>query len=137
MSVPAQRLTRNLLRQGGPWMKPTGHQPPGDVGPRAARFGLGRAVAAAPAMLGSLLLVTLASVTLDRWAWLLLPLAWVAGAAVLVSRVGERLILRAAFGFHRPSPAQAAALQPAWWTALRLTGAAVGDVELFVQSARA
>jgi hypothetical protein len=89
MSVPAEKLTRNLLRHGGPWMKPTGHQPPGGVRPRAARFGLGRAVAAAPAMLGSLLLLTLAPVTLDRWAGLLLPLAWVAGAAVLMTGVGE------------------------------------------------
>ncbi|MCU1613647.1 MAG: hypothetical protein JWO98_1187, partial [Frankiales bacterium] len=35
-------------------MKPTGHRPPRDVRPRTARFGLGRAVAAAPAMLASL-----------------------------------------------------------------------------------
>jgi hypothetical protein len=63
-------------------MKPTGHRPPRDVRPRAARFGLGRAVAAAPAVLGSLLLVTLVSVTLGRWVGLLLPLAWATGAAV-------------------------------------------------------
>src|SRR4051794_25069643 len=105
MSVPADRLTRNQLRQGGPWMKPTGHRPPRDVRSRAVRFRLGRAVAAAPAMLGSLLLVTLVSVTLGRWVELLLSLAWVAGAAVLLTRVGERMILRAECGFHRPSPA--------------------------------
>src|SRR3954454_17964317 len=108
MSVPARRLTRNPLRQGGPWMKPTGNRPPGDVRPRAARFGLGRAVAGAPAALGSLLLLTLGSVTLGRWVGLLLPLAWVAGAAVLITRVGERMILRVACGFHRASSAQAA-----------------------------
>jgi hypothetical protein len=60
-------------------MKPTGHRPPGDVRPRAIRFGLWRAVAAVPAMLGSLLLLTLASVALGRgWdysssRWLGLP----------------------------------------------------------------
>src|SRR4051794_23890725 len=137
MSVPADRLTTTPLRQGGPWMKPTGHRPPRDSRPRAARFGLGRAVAAAPAMLGSLLLVTAVSVTLGRWVGLLLPLAWAAGAAVLMTRAGERMALRAACGFHRPSRAQAASLQPAWSAALRLTGTAAGDVELYVQTARA
>ena len=88
-------------------------------------------------MLGSLLLLTLASVTLGRWVGLLLPLAWAAGAAVLMTRVGERMTLRAACGFHRPSPAQAASLKPAWSTALRVTGTAAGDVELYVQTARA
>src|SRR5206468_4349629 len=119
--------------QGG--MKPTGHRAHGEVRARAVGFGLGRAVAAALAMLGSLLLVTLVSVTLGRWAALLLPLAWAAGAAVLMTRVGERMILRTACGFHRPSPAQAAALQPAWSAALRVTGTAAGDVELYVQTA--
>jgi STE24 endopeptidase len=117
-------------------MKPTGHRPRGDVRPRAARFGLGRAVAAAPAMLGSLLLLTLVSVTLGRWAGLL-PLAWAAGAAVLMTRVGEHMTLRAAFGFHRPIPAQVASLKPAWSAALRVAGIDPGDVELYVQTARA
>ena len=65
--------------------EPTGQQPPGDVRYRAVRFGLGRAVAAAPAMLGSLLVVTLASVAVGRSAGLLLPLGWAAGAAVLIT----------------------------------------------------
>ena len=118
-------------------MKPTGHRPPRDVRPRAARFGLGRAVAAAPASLGSLLLLTLASVAVGRWVELLLLLAWAAGAAVLTTRVGEQMSLRAAFGFHRPIPAQAASLKPAWSAALGVTGTDAGDVELYVQTARA
>ena len=116
-------------------MKPTGHRPHSDSRPRAARFGLGRAVAAAPAMLGSLLLFTLVSVTLGRWVGLLLPLAWGAGAAVLMTRVGEQMILRAACRFHRPVPAQAALLKRAWSTALRVTGTAPRGVELYVQTA--
>src|SRR3954451_5521345 len=134
MSVPADRLTRSPLRQGGPWMTPTGHRPPSDVRPRAARFGLGRAATAAPAVLGSLLLVTLVSAALGRWVALLLPLGWAAGTAVLMTRVGERMTLRAACGFHRPGPAQAASLQPAWLTALRVTGTAARDFELYVQT---
>lgn len=117
-------------------MKPTGYRRPGEVRPRAARFGLGRAVAAAPAMLGSLLLVTLAFVTLG-WVGLLLPLVWAAVAAVLITQVGEQMTVRAACRFHRPSPAQAAPLESAWSRALAVTGAAAGDVELYVQTARA
>ena len=45
-------------------MKPTGHRPHCDSRHRDVRFGRWRAVVAAPAMLGSLLLVTLVSVTL-------------------------------------------------------------------------
>ena len=118
-------------------MKLTGHRRPAHVRNRAVRFGLGRAVAAASAMLGSLLLLTLVSVTLGRWVVLLLPLAWVAGAAVLMTRVGEQMTLRAACGFHRLIPAQAASLKPAWSAALGVTGTAARDVELYVQTARA
>jgi STE24 endopeptidase len=64
-------------------------------------------------------------------------LAWAAGAAVLMTRVGERMTVRAMCRFHRPSPVQAAALQLAWSTALRVTKTAAGDVELYVQTARA
>ncbi|MCW2705702.1 MAG: rane protein of unknown function [Blastococcus sp.] len=111
------------------------HTTPDDVQRRVVRYGLWRALAAAPAGIGSVLLLTAASGALGRWAGLLL-LAWATGAAVATTRVGERMIVRAACRFHRPSPAQAAALKPAWATALRVTGTAAGDVELYVQSAR-
>src|SRR3954452_2442877 len=77
----------------------------------------------------------LASVAVGRWA-ALLPLTWAVAAAMLMTRVGERMAVRAVCGFHRLSPTQAAALQPAWSTALRATGTAAGDVELYVQTAR-
>ena len=47
------------------------------------------------------------------------------------------MILRATCGFHRPSPAQAASLRPAWSAALAVTGTAAGGVELSVQTAAA
>src|SRR3954466_7943184 len=97
-------------------------RPRGAARRRGARFGLRRAVAAAPAVLGSLLLM-LAAGGLGRWAGALL-LAWAACAAVLLTRGGERIAVRAGHRFHRPSPAQAAALQSAWATALRVTGTA-------------
>src|SRR3954452_1796303 len=77
----------------------------------------------------------LASVAVGRWAGLP-PLTWAVAAAVLMTRVGERMAIRAVWGFHRPSTTQEAALQPAWSRALRATGTAAGDVELYVQTAR-
>lgn len=116
-------------------MKPNRQRPPGDLRHRAVRFGLWRAVAPAPAMVGSLLLLMLASLAVGRWSALFL-LTWAAATAVLATRVGERMVVRAVCGFHRPSPTQEAALKPAWSTALRVTGTAAGDVELYVQTAR-
>jgi STE24 endopeptidase len=116
-------------------MTTSGRRPPSDARRRVAGLALRRAVAAAPAVLGSLLLMPV-SVALGRWAALPL-LAWAAGAAVLMTRVGERMTVRTLCRFRRPSPGQAAALQPAWATALRLTETAAGDVQLYVQTARA
>jgi STE24 endopeptidase len=45
------------------------------------------------------------------------------------------MTVRTAYGFHRPSPRQAVALQPAWATALRVTGTTAGDFQLYVQMA--
>ena len=116
-------------------MKPRPCQPAEDVRRRVVRYGLWRWVAAAPAVIGSLLLLVLAPTALGPWSGLLL-LGWAACAAAVSTRVGERMSVRAAYRFYRPSPGQAAALQPAWATALRVTGAEAGEVELYVQSAR-
>src|SRR4051794_4305986 len=82
-----------------------------------ARFGLWRVIAATPAVIGSLLLLTLASGALGRWAGLLL-LAWAAGAALPMTRIGERITVRAACRFRSPSPVQVVALQRPWVAAL-------------------
>jgi STE24 endopeptidase len=116
-------------------MKPRGCRPPEDVSRRVVGYGLGRWITAAPAVIGSLLILLLASTALGRWSVLLL-LTWAACAAAVTSGVGERMVVRAAYGFRRPSARQAAALQPAWATALRVTGTRAGDVELYVQTAR-
>jgi len=109
----------------------------GAGGPRepSGRFGLLRAAAAAPAMLGSLELVVVATGGLGAWA---LPalLTWVGCGAVALTRGGERLAVRMAFGFRRPSPAQAAVLQPLWSAALTSAGTLAEDVELYVQRNR-
>jgi len=100
---------------------------------RVVRYALCRWVAGAPAVIGSLLLLMLASGALGGGSGLLL-LTWAACAAVVTTRAGERMTVRAAYGFHRPTPGQAAALQPAWATALRVTGTKAADVELYVQT---
>jgi STE24 endopeptidase len=101
----------------------------------ATRFGGWRAAAAAPDMLGSLLLLSVTIGGLDPWAGPIL-LIWVGCAAVTLTRVGERLAVRAALGFRRPSPAQAAVLHPLWAAALRLADTPAGVVDLAVQRAR-
>ncbi len=116
-------------------MGSSGFRPSGSARGQSARFGLWRALAAAPAMLGSLLLLSVVFGALGRWAGLML-LVWVVCGAVLLTRVGERIAVRAACRFRSPSPAQAAALQRPWATALRMTGSAAGDVELYVQTTR-
>lgn len=110
------------------------HRPHGHARRVAVGEGFWWVVAAAPAAFGSSLL-TLASVRLGRWA-ALFALVWAASAVVLLTRVGERVVVRVAYGFRPPSPAQAVALQRAWATALQVTGTVVGDVVLYVQTAR-
>src|SRR4051812_16531408 len=100
-------------------MASSGSRPYESARGQAARFGLWRALAATPAVIGSLLLLSVFSGPLGRWAGLVL-LVWVVCGAVLVTRVGERSAVRAACRFRSPSPAQAAALQRPWATALRM-----------------
>ncbi len=84
-------------------MKPSGHRPPDDVRRRVVRYGLWRSVTAAPAKIGSLLLMMLASVALVRWSGLLL-VTWAACAAVVTTRAGERMTVRAVNGSMDPAP---------------------------------
>ena len=60
-------------------------------------------------------------------------LCWLAAGAALPSPAAERLALLVAGGFRRPSAAQAAALSAPMAAALRRTGTAAGDIELYVQ----
>jgi len=116
-------------------MMPRGHQPPEEVHRRVVRYRLWRWIAAAPPMIGSLLILMLLAPALGGGSALLL-LAWASCAAAVTSGVGERMVVHAVYGFRRPSARQAAALQPAWATALQVTETKAGDVELYVQTAR-
>jgi STE24 endopeptidase len=116
-------------------MGSSGSRPSGSARGHTARFGLWRAIAATPAVIGSLLFVSVAVGPLGRWAELLV-LGWVACGAVMITRVGERFAVRAACGFRSPSPVQAAALQRPWATVLRMLGTAAVDADLYVQTAQ-
>ncbi|CCH88509.1 membrane protein of unknown function; Putative peptidase domain [Modestobacter italicus] len=135
MSVAGGKLTRALTALEKVSMR--NGRSDGTGGPRESggRFGLLRAVAAAPAMLGSVGLVVVATGGLGAWA---LPalLIWVGCGAVALTRGGERIAVRVAFGFRRPSPAQAAVLQPLCAAALTSAGTRADDVELYVQRNR-
>src|SRR4051794_41643400 len=76
-------------------------------------------------MLGSFVLVVVAIGGLERWGSSLV-LVWVGCGAVGLTRAGERVAVRVAFGFRRPSPGQVLVLQPVWATALLLSGIAEG-----------
>ena len=91
-----------------------------------------RALVAAPAVVGSLLLLLLLSGPLQGWHIVVL-LCWPAAGATLLTRPGERLALRLGVGFRRPTAAQAAALNRPMAAALRRTGTAAGDIDLYVQ----
>jgi STE24 endopeptidase len=86
-------------------------------------------------MLGSLLLVAVLTGGLGSW---MAPIAlvWVGCGAAGLTCVGERFAVRVAFRFRRPSPEQAAALQPLWEAALRLSATPASRVDLYVQRSR-
>jgi hypothetical protein len=79
------------------------HRPPGDVPRPVVRYGLWRSVAAAPAMIGSLLLLVLTCAASGRWSGLL-RLTWTACTAAVTTRVGERMTVRARTGSIGPAP---------------------------------
>jgi hypothetical protein len=70
--------------------------------------------------MSSLLLLAVGTGGLGPWGRALL-LMWAASGAVALTKVGERVAVRAAYGFGLPSPAQAAMLQPLGRAALRLS----------------
>ena len=99
---------------------------------RRGSFGLWRALAAAPAMVGSLLLMLVLLAGLGRWEGLLL-LGWLGSGAMVLRPAGERLAVRIACGFRRPTADQMVLLSPVWAAALQQAGTPAGDVDLYVQ----
>ncbi|MBN9618659.1 MAG: M48 family metalloprotease [Actinobacteria bacterium] len=91
---------------------------------------------AAPAMVGSLLLLLVLFGWAGRWEPVLM-LAWLASAVPVFTPLGERVAVRLACGFSRPSARQRALLEPAWQQVLARCHVDPGDVDLYVQRTRA
>lgn len=102
---------------------------------RAGHFGAWRAMTAAPAILGSLLLLLVLFGWMGEWEGAVL-LGWIGSGAAVFTRVGERVAVRVGAGFRRPTKAQVALVAPAWASALARAGLAVGEVDLYVQRSR-
>lgn len=111
---------------------PIGHTTPvtASVG-RRQHLGAWQALATAPAVIGSLLLLVVLLAPLGPWE---LPalLGWLGSAAALRARSGERLAARLSFGFRRPTPAESTVLAPLWAAALRRAGVEATEVDLYV-----
>ncbi len=99
---------------------------------RRCHFGAGRALAAVPAMVGSLLLLLVLFGWMGRWEGLVL-LAWLASGAAVFTRTGERIAVVVGCGFRRPTRAQGQALGAVWSAALARSGVAAFEVDLYVQ----
>ena len=82
------------------------------VGQRG-HYGAWRAMAAAPAMLGSLALLLVLFGFLGRWEPVAI-LGWLLSAAVVFTRFGERVTVRTAMGFRPLTGRQSAALAGVW-----------------------
>jgi STE24 endopeptidase len=103
---------------------------------RVPRFGLGRVLVAAPAMVASVLLLLVLLGWTGRWEPLLM-LAWLASAVPVCTPLGERVAVRLACGFSRPSARQRALLDPVWRQVLARCQVGPGEVDLYVQRTRA
>jgi len=92
------------------------------------------ALAAAPAIIGSFLLLLVLFGGMGRWEGLVL-LGWLAFGAALYTRGGERVAVQVGYGFHRPTAAQAAILSSPWSAALRRCQLTPHDVQLYLRRA--
>ena len=98
---------------------------------RTEHLGAWQALATAPPMFGSLLLLVVLLAPLGPWE---LPalLGWLGSAAALRATSGERLAARLSFGFRRPTRAESAVLASVWAAALRRAGVDATEIDLYV-----
>jgi STE24 endopeptidase len=108
----------------------------GGMARERGHFSAWRAVASVPAMFGSLCLLLVLLGFLGRWEPVAM-LAWLASAAAVFTRAGERLAVRAALGLRRPGRWQSDALAPVWAKALAAAGYGAEEVDLYVQRSAA
>ena len=102
--------------------------------PRARQryFGVWRALAATPAMFGSLMLLLVTFGWMGQWEGLVL-LVWLVAGSALCTRVGERAAVRIGCKFRCPTSAQRQLLEAPWASALSRCGVAVDAVDCYVR----
>lgn len=100
--------------------------------PGDRRYGAWRAAAAAPVMLGGLAVVVLLAGGLGPWAPAA-SLGWLLLAGLWLTRAGERVAVRVAYRYHRPTAAQLATLRAPLALAQARTGIGGGAVDLYVR----
>lgn len=99
---------------------------------RRRYYGLGRAVAMSPAVLGGMLLMLVLTAGLRSWAGPAL-LLWLSGSALVCTRQGERLAVRLAYRFRRPTSQERQLLEPVWNAALGSCAVAGDRLDWYVQ----
>jgi STE24 endopeptidase len=87
---------------------------------------------AAPAMIGSVLLMLVLLGWMGRWELSVL-LVWLAASLVVMTRVGERIVVRVGYDFRRPNAVQAARLIPLWSQAMQRCRVDPREVDLYVR----
>jgi STE24 endopeptidase len=96
------------------------------------RYGLWRAAAAVPVMLAGLAVIVLLAGALGPWAPVA-SLSWLGVAGLWLTAAGERVAVRVAYRYRRPSVEERALLQAPLALARARTGATAGDVDLYVR----
>lgn len=100
--------------------------------PKVGRYGLWRALAAGPVMLGGLAVVVLMAGALGRWAPVV-PLVWLMLDGLWLTTVGERVAVRVAYRYRRMDAGLSAAVCAAFAVAESRTRIEASSVDLYVR----
>ena len=103
--------------------------------PVRGHFGAWRAVVLLPAIIGGVLLMLALTAGLRAWGTPMF-LLWLAGAAVVSTRWGERLAVRTAYGFRPQSGRERWLLEPVFEAALARCDRPCGIFDWYVQRGR-
>ena len=103
--------------------------------PAGGHFGAWRAVVMLPAIIGGMLVMLALTAGLRAWGTPTF-LLWLAGAAVVSMRWGERLAVRTAYGFRPLSDEECQLLEPVFEAALARCDQPSGELDWYVQPDR-
>lgn len=103
--------------------------------PHRRHYGLGRALAMAPAICGGMLFMLVLTGGLATWAGPAF-LLWLSGSTLVCTRRGERLAVRVAYRFRRPSDRERRALEPLWNATLDRCSMPRDRIDWYIQPGR-